>query len=251
MEKSGKGKFVSFKKVCRPDHPGGRGQLLVVPGPPAAGRTRPSGWHYTPQVLCRRPRPRTSRWPCSSPPTGAPPARSSRPRPCPTPRCRPCSAHFVPVKADLTSDPGPAAQKIMRQYRVRGVPTMIFLDGKGKEITESRLVGFHAGRAPHPLDQDGPGPLQDERRRSSPHFRRVGGMGPFRWWSHEYGVSGPRFFSQGGPGNSAYGLARPAPQTGRQARAESVTRTSRPERRPYAGAKNLINRVHAGRAAFE
>jgi thiol:disulfide interchange protein DsbD len=49
---------------------------------------------------------------------------------------------FDPIKVDVTSDPGPEAKDLMRLWRVRGVPTVAFLDRSGKMIGELTLVGF-------------------------------------------------------------------------------------------------------------
>jgi thiol-disulfide isomerase/thioredoxin len=50
---------------------------------------------------------------------------------------------FVTLKLDLTrSDRGSEAARAKDRFRIRGVPTIIFLDGAGKERTELRLEGF-------------------------------------------------------------------------------------------------------------
>lgn len=49
---------------------------------------------------------------------------------------------FLKVRVDVTSDPGPEAKALMRQWRVRGVPTIAFLDKKGQVIPELTVVGF-------------------------------------------------------------------------------------------------------------
>jgi thiol:disulfide interchange protein DsbD len=49
---------------------------------------------------------------------------------------------FDPIRVDVTSDPGPEAKDLMRKWRVRGVPTVAFLDRTGKMIGELTLVGF-------------------------------------------------------------------------------------------------------------
>ncbi|MFZ5586453.1 MAG: protein-disulfide reductase DsbD family protein [Thermodesulfobacteriota bacterium] len=58
------------------------------------------------------------------------------------PRVQAAMAPFLPVKVDATSDPGPEARTLMRQWRVRGVPTIAFLDKKGQIIPELTVVGF-------------------------------------------------------------------------------------------------------------
>jgi thiol:disulfide interchange protein DsbD len=52
------------------------------------------------------------------------------------------SHDFIRLKADLTKTGSPATQELRREYRIRGVPTIVFIDQKGREITSLRLVGF-------------------------------------------------------------------------------------------------------------
>ena len=48
---------------------------------------------------------------------------------------------FIMVKVDLTrNDAG--HERLVARYRVRGVPTVIFLDGQGRERPDLRLVDF-------------------------------------------------------------------------------------------------------------
>ncbi|HEX2059702.1 MAG TPA: cytochrome c biogenesis protein CcdA [Thermoanaerobaculia bacterium] len=49
---------------------------------------------------------------------------------------------FVRVKADLTVAEDANTQKLTKQYQIVGVPTILFLDSQGKEVTEARLFGF-------------------------------------------------------------------------------------------------------------
>ncbi|MCX5754380.1 MAG: thioredoxin family protein [Candidatus Krumholzibacteria bacterium] len=51
------------------------------------------------------------------------------------------SAGFVPLRVDLTKS-GVIETKIKNDYRVRGVPTIIFIDRAGKERPELRATGF-------------------------------------------------------------------------------------------------------------
>ena len=51
------------------------------------------------------------------------------------------SAGFVPLRVDLTKS-GAAETKIKNDYRVRGVPTVIFIDRTGNERAELRATGF-------------------------------------------------------------------------------------------------------------
>lgn len=49
---------------------------------------------------------------------------------------------FIMVKVDLTKGDNPLHQRVLRQYGITGVPTVVFLDQQGKERRELRLVGF-------------------------------------------------------------------------------------------------------------
>ena len=51
------------------------------------------------------------------------------------------SAGFIPLRVDLTKS-GAAETKIKNDYRVRGVPTIIFIDRAGNERAELRATGF-------------------------------------------------------------------------------------------------------------
>ena len=51
-------------------------------------------------------------------------------------------AGFVMVKIDLTSGSGPAQDRLLLQYSVKGVPTVVFLDPDGNERRELRLVDY-------------------------------------------------------------------------------------------------------------
>jgi len=46
------------------------------------------------------------------------------------------------VKIDLTTSENPEYQKLVLDYDVKGVPTVVFLDGNGRERLELRLVEF-------------------------------------------------------------------------------------------------------------
>ena len=52
------------------------------------------------------------------------------------------SARFVMLKADLTSSSSQLSRELTRTYKVKGVPTLVFLDGEGKELPGLRAVGF-------------------------------------------------------------------------------------------------------------
>jgi thioredoxin:protein disulfide reductase len=49
---------------------------------------------------------------------------------------------FVMLKVDLTTKGDLLAEQLVRQYFVSGVPTVIFINGGGKEVSELRVSGF-------------------------------------------------------------------------------------------------------------
>lgn len=49
---------------------------------------------------------------------------------------------FVRVKADLTAADDPATKGLTKQYAILGVPTLVFLDANGNEISGLRVTGF-------------------------------------------------------------------------------------------------------------
>jgi thiol:disulfide interchange protein DsbD len=49
---------------------------------------------------------------------------------------------FVMIKIDLTRKGNPVYEDLLRQYNVKGVPTVVFLDKKGEERRDLRLVDF-------------------------------------------------------------------------------------------------------------
>lgn len=52
------------------------------------------------------------------------------------------NSDFVMVKVDLTTRGNPVYQRLVDEYGVKGVPTIVFLDGKGRERINLRLVGY-------------------------------------------------------------------------------------------------------------
>ncbi|HSW39587.1 MAG TPA: cytochrome c biogenesis protein CcdA [Acidobacteriota bacterium] len=54
------------------------------------------------------------------------------------------SNEFVMIKVDLTDVGDPAAESLMRRYRIRGVPTLVFLAPDGGELTMLRGTGFES-----------------------------------------------------------------------------------------------------------
>ncbi|SPF35723.1 Thiol:disulfide interchange protein [Syntrophobacter sp. SbD1] len=51
-------------------------------------------------------------------------------------------SNFVMVKVDVTRSGNPVYERLLRQYEVKGVPTIVFLDTCGKEKRGLRLVDF-------------------------------------------------------------------------------------------------------------
>jgi thioredoxin:protein disulfide reductase len=52
------------------------------------------------------------------------------------------SERFVRLKADLTRTGEPRVEQLTRDYRILGVPTIVFLDSSGAEVEVARLTGF-------------------------------------------------------------------------------------------------------------
>ena len=52
------------------------------------------------------------------------------------------TSNFVRLKADLTHYGSPEAKALRERFDVAGVPTLVFLDGSGNEIAQSRTVGY-------------------------------------------------------------------------------------------------------------
>ena len=52
------------------------------------------------------------------------------------------SRDFVMIKVDLTQKGNPLHDRLLRQYEVKGVPTVIFQDSQGKERHDLRLVDY-------------------------------------------------------------------------------------------------------------
>jgi thiol:disulfide interchange protein DsbD len=49
---------------------------------------------------------------------------------------------FAMVKVDVTKGGNPVHERLLQQYHVKGVPTIVFLDAMGKEREDLRLVDF-------------------------------------------------------------------------------------------------------------
>ncbi len=52
------------------------------------------------------------------------------------------ASHFVMIKVDLTQSGDPLYQALLKQYEVKGVPTIVFLDLQSKELGDLRLVDY-------------------------------------------------------------------------------------------------------------
>jgi len=48
----------------------------------------------------------------------------------------------LPLKADLTRSGSKETVRLRKKYQIRGVPTIVFIDGKGEERTDLRVFGF-------------------------------------------------------------------------------------------------------------
>ena len=46
------------------------------------------------------------------------------------------------LRMDATNQDDPQVQAIAQQYEIEGLPTIIFLDSHGKEVNNSRIIGF-------------------------------------------------------------------------------------------------------------
>ena len=52
------------------------------------------------------------------------------------------SKQIVMIKIDLTSGADPAHKELLKRFQVKGVPTVLFLDGEGRERGDLRLVDY-------------------------------------------------------------------------------------------------------------
>jgi thioredoxin:protein disulfide reductase len=50
--------------------------------------------------------------------------------------------NFIMIKVDLTQKENPLNERLLGQYRIKGVPTVVFLDGRGNECTGLRLMDY-------------------------------------------------------------------------------------------------------------
>jgi len=49
---------------------------------------------------------------------------------------------FIMVKVDLTRGGNPVHERLVQQFGIKGVPTIVFLEGNGKERSDLRLVDY-------------------------------------------------------------------------------------------------------------
>ena len=56
-------------------------------------------------------------------------------------------AKVTTLRMDVSNQDDPAIQKILQQYSIDGVPTIIFIDAHGKEIPNSRITGYEPPEA--------------------------------------------------------------------------------------------------------
>ncbi len=56
------------------------------------------------------------------------------------------AASFVFLRADLTQYGSASVQRILRQFQIKGLPTVLFIDAAGNEVTPQRVIGFVEGK---------------------------------------------------------------------------------------------------------
>jgi thiol:disulfide interchange protein DsbD len=62
-------------------------------------------------------------------------------------RVKDATSVFRAFRVDLTHYDSPEAERWRRQYRINGVPTVLFLGADGSEIAAARVEGFLPPRA--------------------------------------------------------------------------------------------------------
>ncbi|RJX28706.1 MAG: DUF255 domain-containing protein [Desulfarculus sp.] len=139
-EKSGKDRFVTFKRVA--------GLVLLAAAvafwwffSQPFGADKIPWTPYSPQALAQAQQEHktaviyfTADW--------CPPCKQLKVETFPDSTVQELFKSFAPLTVDLSKGPGPQEQRLMRLYGVQGVPTLVFLDPQGAEIKESRVVGF-------------------------------------------------------------------------------------------------------------
>lgn len=58
------------------------------------------------------------------------------------PRVIETSREFIMVKADLTQASNPEVEQLKKQYNIKGVPTLVFVDPTNQEIPNTRVFGY-------------------------------------------------------------------------------------------------------------
>jgi thiol:disulfide interchange protein DsbD len=51
-------------------------------------------------------------------------------------------AQVTALRMDVTNQDDLEVQKILQEYEIVGVPTVVFLDTRGQEVKDSRVIGF-------------------------------------------------------------------------------------------------------------
>jgi thioredoxin:protein disulfide reductase len=51
-------------------------------------------------------------------------------------------AQVTCLRMDATDQDDPKVQSILQEYGIEGLPTIVFLDSRGREINDSRVIGF-------------------------------------------------------------------------------------------------------------
>lgn len=59
-------------------------------------------------------------------------------------------AQVTALRFDASNQDDAQVQKMLTDYNIEGLPTIVFLDDKGQEIAGSRIIGF---ATPHDFDQ--------------------------------------------------------------------------------------------------
>ena len=49
---------------------------------------------------------------------------------------------FIMIKVDVTKGGNPTHERLLQEYGIKGVPTVVFLNADGKECQELRLLDF-------------------------------------------------------------------------------------------------------------
>ena len=52
------------------------------------------------------------------------------------------SREFVMIKADLTKAGDPTVERLKKQYNIKGVPTLVFVDSENQEVPNTRVFGY-------------------------------------------------------------------------------------------------------------